>query len=150
MIAEGKYEAKVTGIVLSEGKNAEQVLIEFELTAPEVAGQNITAYRSLSDKAAEYTVKDLQTLGVSGLTDQELEAAIDKRCQIVVQHEEYDGKTRAKVKFINPLGGLSMATPLQDDKKRLLAAKMKGLFAASSKPKPAPKPQEPVPDDLPF
>ena len=60
--------------------------------------------------------------------------------------ETYEGKVRAKVKFINSTGGMALKNPLDQGQAKAFAAKMKAKIAAfdaqaatAGTHKPAPK-----------
>ena len=58
----------------------------------------------MSEKAIEHTCKKIAAMGFRGDDLNELaggETLLGKLCQITVEHEEYDGTTRARVGFVN-------------------------------------------------
>lgn len=98
----GTHIAKVKNAVLSESsKGTPQVILSFQ----NQAGEHIDAYLYLSDKALERTEKALRACGWVGDDISELmRDGVDlKEVEIVVEDEEYDGKVRTKVKWINPI-----------------------------------------------
>lgn len=103
MISEGKHKAVCQDIEFGfTDSGTEQVAISFRISDGEHEGEFITAYRYFTDRAAEYAFKDLEALGWEG---DSLESAPEdcpgSECTLVIEHEEYDGKERARVKFIN-------------------------------------------------
>lgn len=84
-----------------------------------------------SEKAKERTLKTLITLGLS---DDNLELLCDgptsgvlnlqQEVEIVVTEEEYNGKIRTQISYVNPLGGRSFGEAFQKDKAR---AKLGGM-----------------------
>jgi hypothetical protein len=157
-----------TAAVIDKGlgrssKGTAQVFVSFQAKDGEAAGQTIAWYGSFSDAALPYTMEKLRTTGFAGddLSDiSSVGSAGD--VQIVVAHEKYEGKIRAKVQFINALGGARLANPMDDADKRRFAAEMRSKIAAlgaSSRaaPKPAAparaqdrRPEPPHSDDIPF
>lgn len=131
MVQAGKYVAKVKEHAITETKSGNmQVEITFEIQdeSPHgLHGQTIRAWMSLSDKAAPYTIKNLVTMGLKG---DDITGPLDKEkpVEIVVQDEAgLDGKMRAKVRFVNPLGQVRNAVPADLAKAKL--AGLKGLVA---------------------
>jgi hypothetical protein len=54
----------------------------------------------------------------------------DNEVQLVIQHDEYNGKTNAKIAFVNRIGGLAMKDPMNEHDKQAFAKKMRGSIAA--------------------
>lgn len=138
LIQEGRHRARCFGHELSysSNKGTPTVALGFRMSEGDVdQGRVITAFRYPTDAALEYCVKDLRTCGWQGddmgaMDDAELAA---NEVELVVEHEEYDGKLRAKVKWINPLGGgmIKSETPMDEKQKRdfgrAMAAKVRAL-----------------------
>jgi hypothetical protein len=159
VIEPGKYRARATEWGLGETSNNNmQIGVAFECLDLE-PGTGITWYGSLTDAALEYTLKDLRAMGWQGDDITELDnngGKLDARdVQIVVVHEEYQGKTRAKVKWVNSAGGLAMTNRVTGDKLKGFAAGLRGKILGlepGRKPAPAAQPsRQPVRnDDIPF
>lgn len=125
----GQYTARPVGWMLTETKSgAEQYAVELELQ--DGSGQRLTWFGGFSsDKATEITVKALRTLGWQGddLDNVQLNAEADVR--IVVEHDEYQGRPQVRVRWINPLGGLTTRAPLDAGRRKGFAERMKGAIA---------------------
>lgn len=168
MLEAGEYRAKAVKAQLGKStKGNEQIGVEFELL--DFSPQHIGWYGSFTEAAFEITMKGLTAAGFKGsdLSDTSwLEGAPE--VILVVAHEEWEGKVRAKVKFINGLGGVNMKDALDGNAAKSFAERMKGkvlAFQSSAgaprQPKPAPNgsahrgappTDEPSPfnDDIPF
>ncbi len=149
MIQEQKNtRALVVTAGLTETKaQKDQVAISFALQDGPDAGQSIGYFGSLSDAAIPYTTKNLRTLGWKDGDDLGLLAGSE--CRLTIAHETYEGKTSAKVKFINPLvPALTKLDPVR------ASSAMSRLSAAAKALDSAPVAQaEPPPHtdaDLPF
>jgi len=116
MINPGTYAAKITdyGLYQKEGK-APSVMVQFQLIE---TPEKITWFGSLKEgKAREFTTKTLvQTLGYKGTDGSDLAQgqgsevlSENKHFELVVEHNTYQGKTSARVKYINEPGGGVMA-----------------------------------------
>lgn len=118
----GRYTAKVVeyGVPQLEPNQKPHIVLVFEYEETPGVKKRISAYRYLTGGAVEYTLKDLLTCGlksnsVSSLTRPE--AFWDKEVSIVLEDEEYQGKKRTKVKWINEVGGAKWANmqPMEAD-----------------------------------
>lgn len=129
MLREGTYLARVSafeGMTLSNN-GVPQVAVQFTTNEG-----RIIAWWSLSDKAVRYTFEKLRTCGwkgndVSAITLEDLTNDVE----IVVKHEEFNGEQRAKVTFVNPVGGgIKAGKPMSDVERKAYAQKLKGLAMA--------------------
>ncbi len=157
IIEAGDYRAKAIEAQLGvSSKGTEQIAVRFALL--DFPNQTITWYGYFSEKAFEITMRGLRAAGFRGddfadLTS--LHEEVSPEVVLVVEHEVYNGKTSAKVKFINSAGGLAIQGALQPDQAKAFAAKMKGRVLAynqaaglSTKPSARPAPRAaPVPAD---
>lgn len=134
MIPEGRWDAVPTGAVLGETKGGkEQLGIGFDIPALE---RSITGYFYFTEDTAKRTMSALRTCGWQGddlLDLSSVGADPELRVQVVIKHEEYEGKWQAKVAFVNPQGGVAIAKPLDHGKKLALAQRMRGLAMESAK-----------------
>jgi len=158
VIDEGTYAAHALRAALgmtSTGK--EQLAVEWELL--DGSGRHITSYHYFSsEKAIEISMDGLRTAGFRGADLSDLsslfrsESNPTPECEIVVVHEEYNGRTSAKVRFINSMGGLALSAPLDDAKAKAFASRMRGAIAAydqsaGSNPPRRSSTKAPPPDD---
>ena len=161
----GRYTATAKTVDL--GQSAEKGTPYVSILFENEQGEDLTAFLYLSDAALERTVRTLRE--VFGFNDDFgtiKEQVTGKQASIVVEAEEFGGKTRMKVKWINTVGGGS-GKPLENASTLLaqLSARAKRIPAAapaaartaapaarpapSAKPAPAPKPAA-VDEDVPF
>lgn len=118
-----------------------QVVISFELTDEADAdhGVFISYFGSLSDAAIAHTVKALAACGWTGDDLSELPAlaetgALSEPVELVVDHEEYDGTWRAKVKWVNQPGGggkIKLDRPVEGGALADYGARMKSAIRAA-------------------
>lgn len=67
----------------------------------------IRGWLYFTDRAAEYSIEKLKNAGFNGNSLEQLndgQCLVGNRCVISIDHEEYNGKTSAKVKGIHPEG----------------------------------------------
>ena len=122
------------------------------------AGHHITAYMYLTEAAHDRTVETLaEVFGFDG--DFEALYANEKgfeglECSIVTAIEEYDGKPRCKVQWVNRVGGSGIRSADNDRVKNFISRfGQRSKALASNKLKDAPAPplaSKPAQDDLPF
>lgn len=95
------------------------------LTFRNEAGEHIDAYLYLSEKALARTEKSLRACGWVGDDVSELmRDGVDlKQVEVVVEEEEYNGKVRAKVKWIN-----AIRKAMEADKAKELAMSLRKKF----------------------
>jgi hypothetical protein len=130
VIPEGTYLARVVKGELGETKKgAVQAAIEFEFEDEAVRGQRITSYKHFTDKALKYTVAELRTCGHTGDDLSDLSMLGGQEVRLVIAHETYEGKTSAKVKFINSASG-GLKSKLEPDRAKTWAETMKAKVAA--------------------
>lgn len=134
MIAAGFYKAKAVTWALGETSTGkEQVAVEFALFDEEgVEGPHMTWFGYFTDNTTESTLKALRTCGWVGTDLSDLQGLDANEVQLVIEHETYDGKTRAKVRWVNPVGqgGLALKSQMDGAKAKAFAAKMRSRIAA--------------------
>ena len=134
----------------ASGTEQVAVLVKTEL------GKQLTWYGYLTEKAAERTMNSLITFGVSDL--ETLEGLSANEVDIVVEHDEYNGKVHAKIAWINALGsgGVALKDKVEGSERQAMLSKHKGNFLRLRKEAGAAAPTQPklpLPgdnDDIPF
>lgn len=144
-MTDGVYRARAVSATLGENsKGNEQVAIQFRFLAAELVGQTITWYGTFTDKSADISIKALRACGWQGNDLTELLGIDANDVDLVVANETWEGKSRTKVKWVNPINALAMGTPLAQDKAKAFAARMKGTILAFDKSNGTPKKARPV------
>ena len=171
MLPEGTYSAVVAPVETDKGpvhiqwgpgtKNSPFVAaVSFEVLNGPCAGQRITAFLYFADTAGKsgktVAERSLESLRACGFTGDDIDKFADQHpdieCQIVVEHETYEGKTRAKVKWINPATrGFTFEKPLDSTSLRKYSAQLKstlkGIPAVVGKKAERQAPSAPPADD---
>jgi len=140
VIGAGRHEVKIVSHVLTKSsqKGTPCMAVVFE----DDAGEHITYYGYLSDAALEYTLKALAAMGwdaaqhdgrIDVLNGTDL--LLGHKVEIVVDEEEYEGKVRAKVRFVNEIGG-GMGERMAPEEGRSFAAQLRAKILAAKGPKP--------------
>lgn len=152
MLPAGKYVAKAIDAALGKaGTGTYQLAVNLQVQEGEHKDKCIIWFGYLSENALPYTVEAMTALGWSGDDVTDLKGITANEVQIVVDSEEYEGRTRSKVQYVNKLGGGPIVKErLGADEERALAAKLKGRIAAMRAKSPAPASGAPVMDKAVF
>ena len=132
MIAIGKYNVKATDAQLgTTDKGTDYIGIDFQiLDEGEFFGHHITYYGYFSEKAFKWTLKAMRAAGFEGLDMNDLSSIIDSECNIEVEHDEWEGKVSAKVKWVNASGGVAMQNKMDDNQRSSFAKRMRAMIVA--------------------
>lgn len=161
ILDKGEYRARAIKGALGVSQNGnEQVGVEFDLL--DLPGQKIAWYGTFTEAAFDIAMRGLRAAGMTGddLSDFAWVQSAPE-VMLVVDHETYQQKTRAKVKFINSFGGLAMKKPLEGVEAQSFAERMRARVLLFNQGQPAPKREEhlgsgpngepsPFNDDIPF
>jgi hypothetical protein len=135
MLNEGNYRGIPVRAALGvAGTGTEQIAVQFELVEPQ--GQRITWFGFFTENATERTVESLRHCGWRGddlsvfVEGAPLPEGFDQEVELVVEHNTYNGKTSARVAFVNSGGGLAMKNALTQDQAGAFARRMKSKIAA--------------------
>ena len=139
MIAAGIYEAVAVEQATDNGpcfvqfgetkSGTEQVAVVFELLGGPDAGSRITWHGYFSDKATKRTLATLKLLGFTGDDLMALYTQrLNQQVSLTIEHEEYNGKTSAKIKWVNAPGG-AIGKSLPRDRVAALAKRIKDAAA---------------------
>lgn len=150
--AEGRFRARALEGAWGHSQNGtEQVAVMFHVLDTDA---RLTWYGFLTEKTSERTMNSLLACGVTDL--ETLEGLNSDEVEVVVEHEEYNGKTRAKIQWVNRLGsgGVAMKNKAEGSALKSMLAKHKGNFLKLKKEQgveqKAPSGPAPSDDNLPF
>jgi hypothetical protein len=123
MIAEGVYRAKaVEADFGTSPKGLKQIGAVFEIKRGPLEGQRLSWWGYLNTKDnAERAVRVMKTCGWDGRS---IGTMTRNEVEIVVRHEVYENKKRARIAFVNEVRGLTMKQRLGDDDKADLQARL--------------------------
>lgn len=113
---------------VSKEKQTKQVCVNFEILDDAWAGVRLAWFGYFTQKTWERTVESLRYCGFKG---DDLESvvrqALDQEVSIVVEHHEYNGKTYARVAWVNASGGggMKLANQMSANDLRMFSAQMK-------------------------
>jgi hypothetical protein len=129
-IEAGKYSAKAKTWTLGESSNGKEMLeVVFAITSPgPYQGMTITARLFFTEKTFDRTVESLRYMGWKGDDLAKIEG-LTSEVEIDVGHEEYQGETQVRVKWVNRLKGGGTAKALDAGKTKSFAERMKARVA---------------------
>ena len=105
----------------SKGTNYVKITCKVDDSSSHEHGNEITYYGYLSPKAIDSTEKQLVKAFGDGWQWAKIPFA-GKKCEIVTEEEEYNGKRQIKAKYINPIGkGSSESDRSPEEAKKLSA-----------------------------
>lgn len=140
----GKYLTRAKEWAITETTTTKEPQIYIAFADVDGLGQPPAYYGTFGEKALVHTMKALRNCGWNGSDIQELDHAqcgLDSnKVEIVVDHEEYGGKWRAKTKWVNSPG--AGVTALAPDKKAAFAQALKAKILQLEQgqpPKSAPR-----------
>ncbi len=109
-----------------------QVCALFEITSGPHVGERLVWFGFFTKDAGKRTVESLRIMGLKGNDLGALETTpLDQRVSIKVGHDEWEGKVRARVDFVNAPGGgmVKLNKPMSKDEIRKFAAMMRDSLA---------------------
>lgn len=140
MIPAGTYTAKARGFAFGVTANdKDYVAIDFEISGPQCQGEVIgwRGYFS-TEGAIRRTLESLKYAGWTGAQDtiESLPGLGSAEVELVIQHEDYEGKTYPRVQWVNKLGrgGVALGEEMDAGRKRTFAARLRGHVAALNAP----------------
>ena len=127
----GKFRAKAQTSELGYSTNGnEQVTVQFELLEGPDLGKTITWWGYFSEKTADRTLRALLDSGWDGKDVSVLDGLGSKDVRLTIGNDTYNGETRQRVQWVNPLTGPKTKTPMADTDRASFAEKMKGRTMA--------------------
>jgi len=140
MIPNGTHMGKVVGFGLGGLENGkEHVAIEFEFYELEGAPR-MTWYGYLhTEKVFPRTMKVLREIGWHGTDVSDLTGMEELEASLVVETEEYEGKQRQKIKWVNSPNGGPAYAQMDSPAVKQFAAGLRGRIAAFDQSNVAPK-----------
>lgn len=139
---DGKYRARGVAGSAAMGKTdkgAPQVAVMFEFL--DHPGTRMAWYGSFSETTVgndqkplyQVTMESLYHCGWEGPDLRDLTGVDRNEVTVVVKNEEYQGKTRAKISWVNGMGGSLIKNEMVDTELNAFAAKMKGAALSAKK-----------------
>lgn len=161
MIEPGKYRAKIIGPVREDGGIGEwgyaessgnlQIGLEFEIQENGVStGVTVNWMASFTDNTTQRINDSLKACGWDGECVSSLAGVMDNEVEIVVEINEWNGKSYPKVAWVNRPGSgrIQFRQPIEAHEVKRLTTDLERKLKALNRPagsKSAPKPTKPAP-----
>ena len=136
-IQTGTYKGR--GIAGSEqygvtSNGNDQVVVDLNLVD---LGESVSTFLNFSEAAAQYSIDRLRALGWEG-NDLSNLAGIDRNeVMVSVKYETWEGKERMRVEIVTGGGRVTLKDTMDDKRKKVFAARFKGLAASTGGPSAA-------------
>jgi hypothetical protein len=138
MVPKGYYEAIAVPVVIDDetvwaqfgetGNGNPQVVIHYEIAeAGEWKGRRLPWFGYFTDDATDRTLESIRVSGFDGDDLAKLpKTPLKSKVSITVEHNEFEGKTHARVAWVNKPGGaiLKVANPLNQKGVKALSEKL--------------------------
>lgn len=113
----------------STGK--EQIGVMFQIIGGEHDGKHITWFGYFTDGALDRTLESLRHCGWDSDSLAELDNLGANEVELVCEDEEYEGRWRTRVKWVNRVSRLQMKEQMSPQQVQAFAAKLRGRTVAS-------------------
>jgi hypothetical protein len=145
LIADGSALAVLRAAQFAETKKGdEQIVLGFEIVdpaRPDDVGMHISYFGTFGPNSIDFTVDAIRACGWTGDDVSEVPALAEAgqlatEVRLKIEHEVYEGKTRAKVKFVNKVGGgakIKLERTLDDNRIKQFAASMRSRIRAAGR-----------------
>lgn len=152
--SEGEHVCKIATADEKQSQSGnDMIVVAFEVIKGDDKSARVFENYPLIDTALWKLKGLLQAIGMKadGKVQLDLDRLIGKTCIVGVKHEEYDGKTRARVDYVKKLGAAAESDEDEDEDADSVEEEEEEKPAKAEKPKAtekkAPKKPEPVDDD---
>lgn len=117
MIPAGKHPARAISheYGITPNKGTKFVRVQFELLSGEHSGQVVSWDGWFTEKTLERTMDSLENCGWDGVSLSNPQGIGSKDCVVDIEHEEHEGKTYARVKWVNRPGGSKLKEEMRLD-----------------------------------
>lgn len=135
------YTAQAVDGYLSHTKDGkEQIVVKFAIVGGQHDGQAVNWTGYFTDKTFDRTIQSLRYCGWRGEDIDDLTGIDANEVEIVVDHNTYDGKTFARVAWVNQIGGKAR---MPASEARAFAESIKGRIARMTPVEPEPSEEVP-------
>jgi hypothetical protein len=145
MIPEGTYRAKGCRplVMTKAGSGGDRAIVTLRILSGPQEGQQIDFRGMLTGGAIPITTESIRIMGYDGETD---ESVMRNEVDIVVVHEEYDGKNHANIKYVNDPNRPPMYPELTAAESAAAKQRLKAFFASQKAKAAAPVNPEDEPE----
>lgn len=146
------YLAKAKSWGLGESSTGKpQISVEFDILTDGADLQSIVWRSYFTEDTWQRTVESLRHCGWEGSDVSSVTGLDANEVELVIEDEEYNGKTFPKVRWVNKPGGLAIKAPLTGDKLKAFSAVMQErIKSMGPAPKSRPRAAQPQADVLSY
>jgi hypothetical protein len=132
MLPAGTYRAQaLDGHLGYTSKGKEQIVVKFVIVDGPQKDQALTWFGFFSDACFDRTIQSLRYCGWQGDDVSDLSGIDRHAVDLVVEHDEYQGKVTPKVRWINQIGGgLGMSAAQAEEFARSIKSRIAGMKGA--------------------
>lgn len=146
MITEGRYNAIAEAWKLGITDNGKKyIAVQFKFLEGPV-GERRTWHGYFTEKTQRRTIEAMRYCGWVGHDLLNLEGLDRNMIQLVVQHEEYEGKVRDRIAWVNSPSTIMVKTPLEGSALERFAQQMKGMAMSVEEVEGTPPPTDTIGD----
>lgn len=159
MIEKGRHKARAQGFEfgVSPNKGTKFIRVPFQTES----GESVNWDGYFTEKTLDRTMDSLEHMGWDGQSLSAPRGIGDQDCYIVVDHETHEGKTYAKVQWVNSLNGGGLKEEIKMDaqtlsalddefKADLLKRRQKNAGRPTPQTRQSSREYDPDSDDVPF
>lgn len=143
----GTHRARAKEWALDVQGGKECIVVRFEFVGGQHEGRSIQWWGYFTEKTEDRTIESMRHCGWDSDSLAELDSLGNNEVDLVIEDEEYQGKWRSKVKWVNRLQRLNVKAPMNQAQLSAFAARMRGKTVASKQKygaQPAPSAARPV------
>lgn len=111
-------------------KGNEQIAIRFELSEGEHAGQSRTYFGNFGDNSLDFTLNAMRNCGWQSDSLAELDDLGVNEVELVIEEQEYQGKWRDQIRWVNRPAALVLKKPMGPAEMQAFAQRMRGATIA--------------------
>lgn len=126
----GTHRARAREWDLDVQNGKECVVVRFELVGGDHDGKSIQWWGYFTEKTVDRTLDSLRHCGWASDSLAELDGLDANEVELVIDDEEYEGKWRSKVKWVNRPSKLFTKAPMNAQERAAFAARLRGKTTA--------------------
>jgi len=127
----GTWKARAVDAQLGGEGGKEQIAVMFQFTEGAHQGKHITWFGHFTEKTVDRTIESLRHCGWNSDSLADLSGLGDEEVLLVVEDEEYEGKWRSRVRWVNRQSKLALKNPMDASQVAAFAARLRGKTVAS-------------------
>lgn len=128
----GVHKARAAEFAYGKSGGKECIAVRFEFVGGPHDGKSIQWFGYFTEKTEERTLESLRHAGWVGADIVNLDGLGTTEVELVIGDEEYEGKVRSKVQWVNRASRVTIKDQLDSSALQSFAARMRGKAVASA------------------